>query len=262
MSGERLVAIGVDGCSVGWIAALAYEDQVAGRVRTELHLVRGEDGGFRSLIGEPEAMARRPIVAVDMPIGLPTTAGLRVCDRQARTWLGRRWMCVFAAPDRELFGLSFHEAREVVLGRRARGFVDEHPIMTKQTMAVLPKIEEIDDVMCGDVSRQGWIVEVHPEVCFVALAKHLGDAVAATGLPPKKRTAGHLARLALLQRVFPDVPERVAAALWRQFEVSRDDILDAYAALWTASRYSRDPKSVGCLGGSVDDRGLVQRMLA
>jgi predicted RNase H-like nuclease len=260
--GKRLAAIGVDGCRAGWIAALARADDADGRVRTELRLVRQQDGGFASLVGECEAMPLRPIIAVDVPIGLPATAGLRVCDREARKKLGRRWMCVFPAPDRELFRLSFEQAREVVVARRAGGTVAEHPIMTQQTIAILPKIEEVDEVMRADPSRQDWIVEVHPEVCFVALAEELGDAMVATGLPCKQRTAGRCARLALLQRVFRDVGEQAAEAPWPRVEVGRDDILDAYAALWTARRCAYHRQSIVRLGGDPDDHGLVRRMVA
>jgi len=260
--GKRFTAIGVDGCRAGWIAALAHEDEADGSLRTELRLLRLHDGAFASLVEECERMTRRPIIAVDVPIGLPMRAGLRDCDRQARTRLGRRWMCVFPAPDRELFGLSFEAAREVVLGRRTHEAVNEHPIMTQQTIAILPKIEEVDRVMRTDLSRQDWIVEVHPEVCFVTVANELSDPLMATGLPRKQRAAGRLARMELLHRVFPDVAEQAVAAPWLQLEVGPDDILDAYAALWTARRYASHPDRVARLGGSLDDYGLLQRMVA
>jgi predicted RNase H-like nuclease len=257
------VAIGVDGCRVGWIAALAYGTTAGDSLRTELRLLRREDGGLASLVSDCEAMSERPALAVDVPIGLPTTAGLRVCDREARTQLGRRWMCVFPAPDRELFSLSFDKARALVLARRGPlGTRSDHPIMSKQTFAILPKIEEVDAVMRADLARQEWIVEVHPEVCFLVLAKELGDAVPATGLPRKQRTAGRQKRLALLQRVFSDVDEHVAAATWPRSDVGADDVLDAYAALWTAGRYASDPQGVVQFGGSADDEGLLQRMVA
>jgi threonine dehydratase len=262
---ERPVAIGVDGCRVGWIAALAYSAPASDSLRTELRLLRQEDGGFASLVSDCEATSARPALAVDVPIGLPTTAGLRACDREARAKLGRRWMCVFPAPDRELFSLSFEEARAVVLGRRGPvGTRSDHPIMSKQAFAILPKIEEIDAVMRADLARQEWIVEVHPEVCFIVLAKELGDAVPAMGLPRKQRSVGRLARLALLRRVFSDVDEQAAAAAakWPRSHVGADDVLDAYAALWTAGRYASDPSSVVRLGGNADDEGLLQRMVA
>ena len=92
-------------------------------------------------------------------------------------------MCVFPAADRELFGLSFEEAREVVLARRRADPGGEYPIMTQQAMAILPKIREVDHVMRADSSRQDWVVEIHPEACFVALAEELGQAVAAPRPP-------------------------------------------------------------------------------
>jgi predicted RNase H-like nuclease len=260
---ERPVAIGIDGCRAGWIAALAYSATDDGLFRTELQLVRQENGGLASFVRDCEATSERPTLAVDVPIGLPMTAGLRACDRGARNELGRRWMCVFPAPDRQLFSLSFEEARAVVLGRRGPvGTRSDHPIMSKQTFAILPKIEEIDSVMRADLARQEWIVEVHPEVCFIVLARKLGEAVPATGLPAKQRTAGRLARLALLQRVFSDINEQVAAANWPRSDVGPDDVLDAYAALWTARRYAADPQTVLHLGGDADDEGLFRRMVA
>jgi predicted RNase H-like nuclease len=120
------------GCRAGWIAVLARQDDPDGRVRTGLRLVRQQDGGSVALIGECEAMGQRPIIAVDVPIGLPTTGGLRVCDCQPRERFGRQWICVFPAPDRKLSGRSFEQAREVVLARRAGATVNEHPIMTRR----------------------------------------------------------------------------------------------------------------------------------
>ena len=72
------MAIGVDGCRAGWIAAFAYSSDMAGSSRTELRLLRQDDGGLASLVSDCEAMNKRPVLAVDVPIGLPTTAGLRV----------------------------------------------------------------------------------------------------------------------------------------------------------------------------------------
>ena len=35
--------------------------------------------------------------------------------------------------------------------------------MSKQACAIFPKIEEVDGVMRADLTRQEWIVEVHPD---------------------------------------------------------------------------------------------------
>lgn len=42
--------------------------------------------------------------------------------------------------------------------------------MTQQTIALLPKIEEVDEVMRADLSRQDWIAKSIPKSCVVALA--------------------------------------------------------------------------------------------
>ncbi len=222
-------AVGVDGCRAGWIAACARAD---GRV--ELRLYRA----FAALVADCEAAALRPVVAVDVPIGLPDRAGLRECDREARRRLGRRWMCVFPAPDRALFGSS---------GR---------PGVTRQTMGIVPKIAEVDAVLRAAPDRAEWIVEAHPELSFVTLAAALGRPVPAAGLPPKRRPAGREARLALLRQAFPDLE---AAGPWPRSAVAPDDVLDAYAALWTARRF---PAAAIVLGGDRDAHGLPCRMVA
>ena len=94
------MAVGVDGCRVGWIAALAYSSTANAPLWTELRLLRQEDGGLASLVGDCEAMNERPALAVDVPTGLPTTAGLRDCDREADQ-LGRRWIIVSRFRERQ-----------------------------------------------------------------------------------------------------------------------------------------------------------------
>jgi predicted RNase H-like nuclease len=170
-------------------------------------------------------------------MGLPSRAGLRECDRAARKMLGRRWQCVFPAPDRELLGLTFEAAREVVLRRRIAEPVVAHPVMTKQAMAIASKIAEADQLLTAKPERERWLVEVHPEVSFLMLARTLGHPIPAIGLPRKKRAAGRVFRADLLARVFPDSSARVAAMTWGRAHVGVDDALDAYAGLWSALRY-------------------------
>jgi predicted RNase H-like nuclease len=223
------------------VAALAFDGA------TELRLY----AKLSRLVSECEAEETPPLVAVDVPMGLPRRAGVRACDAEARTMLGRRWQCVFPAPDRELLGLTFEGARELVLRRRMaeRG---SHPVMTKQAMAIAPKIAEADALLTADPTRQRWFVEAHPELSFLTLA----DA----GLPGKKSNAGRTVRGELLGRVFPDSAERIAAVTWSRSSVGADDVLDAYACLWTALRY-RAARGVKLGDGSVDDRGLLAQIV-
>ena len=93
--------------------------------------------------------------------------------------------------------------------------------------------------------RQEHLVEVHPEVCFTVLA----------GAPMahhKSKPEGRAERLAALRRVFHDVDvhaeKRIAGT-------QPDDVLDAFVAAWSASRWLT--KTHIQLGGDVDSRGLA-----
>ena len=161
-SGDRrgVTAISVDGCRAGWVAALAREDIADGRVRTELRLIGHEDGGFESLVAEYGQLKARPCIAVDVPIGLPMTAGLRVCDRQAQAKIARRWMCVFPVPDRELFGRSFEEAREIVQARRLNDPDGDHHRLTHELSGrrinlAIPADSLLLQKACGKVPHTG-----------------------------------------------------------------------------------------------------------
>jgi hypothetical protein len=58
--------------------------------------------------------------------------------------------------DRGLFGLTFEEAREVVLKRRLDESVT-YPIMTKQAIAIGTKIAEVDALLTERPKRRdGW----------------------------------------------------------------------------------------------------------
>ena len=72
------------------------------------------------------------------------------------------------------------------------------------------------------------VFEVHPEVCFSALA---GSAPIGT----KKTWAGQMARRRLLAEVGIVLPDDLGPA----GRVPADDILDAAAAAWTANRIAR-----------------------
>jgi predicted RNase H-like nuclease len=94
---------------------------------------------------------------------------------------------------------------------------------------------------------------MHPEVSFRVLAGR--------DLAPKKTAVGQSERLAVLQPVFKDVATSVqeirctiSGAL-----LGLHDVLDAYAALWTALRVRAGHAKI--LGDMTSDRcGLPMRM--
>lgn len=114
----------------------------------------------------------------------------------------------------------------------------------------MSKIEQVDQSLLADPSRQDWLIEVHPEVSFRGLAWE--------DLPRKKSSAGRGRRLALLRQSFSDVDERLDVVPWPSKDVAYDDLLDAYVSLWSALRFAR---GLELGGGELDSRGLRMRMI-
>lgn len=251
MPPDGALAVGVDGCRIGWIAAFAFGSGTQtsrtglGLFETAADVVRWREG-----------QAGRPVVAIDVPIGLPDRVGDRGCDREARRLLGRRQTCVFQPPDRELFDLvggTYEDARARIADRRlaepeARG-------LTQQCFNILSKIAEVDRLVRADPHREQWLIEVHPEVSFQELAGR--------DLPHKKSKAGKDARLRRLAREFPDLEDNLGTRAWRRRDVGIDDRLDAYVALWSALRFRRGPAHHRILGDAErDTEGVLMRMVA
>ncbi len=175
-------------------------------------------------------------VGVDMPIGLPPTWE-RHADREARTFLGHRGACVFPTPPRPIAHHTVHaEADADSRNRYGRG-------LSLQSFHLLAKIREVDAIVSP--SNQERIIEVHPECAFARLA--------GKPLPPKRSPAGVAARREALATVFEGLVPSVRGA-------ASDDVLDAYAVLWTVRRHLVGQHTT--FGGDqTDERGLIMRIV-
>lgn len=204
---EAATVAGIDGCRAGWYVVVETAGGVTGHVAPDV----------------AAALALAPgVVAIDIPIGLPD-AGDRLCDRAARRALApRRASSVFPSPIRPALGADTHaeasEARRAVDGKG----------MSIQAFAIMPKIDEVDRCLRGQPDDAARVFEVHPEVTFARMA---GAPLAHS----KKTEAGRDERLALLHASFGDHPARLLHERPRK-DVAADDVLDAFAALWTARR--------------------------
>jgi len=211
-----MIIAGADGCKDGWICLTRdpRTGEVTGRVYRD---------GQELILQAP----RPAVLAIDIPIGLPDT-GPRDCDLEARKILGARRSSVFPAPLRPVLSArTWEEAcamREAIEGKR----------VSKQLAAILPKIREIDGLLCGDTGdARGFVREVHPEVSFLAWS----------GKPlqySKKKSLGRIERLQLIEAYFGS---QDINRLRGGHDVAVDDVLDAFAALWTAGRISRGEAS-------------------
>ncbi|MFB6248447.1 MAG: DUF429 domain-containing protein [Salinibacter sp.] len=215
---------GADGYRDGWVVVLWRPATDTVRPRTV--------GGVDALLTLPEAPT---VLGVDLPIGCPDAAapGGRACDRQARRLLGHpRGTSVFSPPAYDALQADTYE--DALRRNRASG--PDAPGLSKQAFHLFSKLRALAARMTP--KRQERVREVHPELAFYAMN---GDAAVADS---KHTEAGRAARLALLAaNGFPDVEAAVEATATGS--VGADDVLDAYAACWTARRL-RDGTAERC----------------
>lgn len=219
------VAVGIDGCRSGWIAALALQ---------------GDDGlatllkhfsNVSELATWRESLDDEVFVTIDVPIGLPESTRFRCCDEEARLRLRERRSSVFMPPGRYLLAAKDHvEARQLV--ERHRAEKPDTKGIGAQAWGIVPKIREVDELLQAKPEYQEWLQEVHPEVCFLEWSDRL--------LPAKKSAIGQVERLKLVREKFPDVESVILQDPDLTRKVDLTDVLDAYAALWTALRRTKD----------------------
>ncbi|MBI4550280.1 MAG: DUF429 domain-containing protein [Candidatus Omnitrophica bacterium] len=225
---------GIDGARGGWCLVLKDLDtgEISGRVlRT-----------FDEALDLPQ---NPRIVAVDMPIGLLNRAepGGRLCDREARKFLGRpRQTSVFSPPVRPALEAASYRAA-LKLNRASSPSAIGISI---HCYGLFRKLREIDRRMTPALQRR--FREAHPEICFSLLN---GAPVTA----PKRTGAGRNIRQNLLTRAgYRSV--RWAGGFGPS-QASTDDVLDAQALCWMAEQiyYERvRPLSEG--PAPRDERGL------
>jgi len=229
---------GIDGCRAGWLCLT--KDLVTGEIHSCI-LER---------ISELLTLKPRPrIVAIDVPIGLKDS-GPRACDLQARALLKFPRSCsVFPAPIRPvLTAKSYVETCQ--LGLKADGRK-----LNRQTWAIMPKIVEVDACLSAHLTLQRWIREVHPEVCFCAW----NDNIAM--VHRKKSSDGRAEREVLVEPRYGKEYQAVQPSLPRG-QYSNDDLLDAFAALWTAARVAAESATVLPANPPLDSHGLRMEIVA
>ncbi len=200
---------GADGCKGGWVAAFLQSD--SGEIRVEVV------PSFAEVIS---SIHRPSVIAVDMPIGLPSTsAPRRACDAEARKRLGPRRSSVFSPPVREVVGVAaYGEANGMSKRLTGKG-------LSKQAFYIMPKISEVHEALVAEPTCN--IRECHPEVSFMAMNGEVP-------LEAYKRTPeGQRLRGVLLAREFGTGFAKLNVV---HPGVALDDVYDAFACLWTARR--------------------------
>ena len=217
---SSITAYGVDGCKAGWFCIAIYP---SGEIEWLIITALSE---LVAVAGDSDH------IFIDIPIGLTDGVEERLCDKLARGRLGfPRSSSVFHAPVRAVMNASdYEEAKQISL--EISGIA-----LSKQTWAIVPKIREVDGLMRDSVKARRIVREVHPEICFWALA---GEKPMTHN---KKKQKGSGERIAVLEDIRPSVGgefRQICNSLPRK-KVAPDDILDAMVATITASA---DPETL------------------
>ena len=224
---------------MGWVGILETSDPNAEVVAK----------WFRStdeLFAEAE---RLDVIAIDIPIGLADN-GARLADSEARRLLSpKRSSSVFPAPVRAaLAGSSWDEACELsaaACGKR----------LSKQSFEIMWRIREVDDTLRANPHLVSLVREIHPEVSFYFWNGHKAMA------HPKRTPEGLAERRALVESDFGSIVDRLWGSVPRGV-AAMDDLIDAFAALWTARRIA-SKKAVTVPAAPPRDRfGLRMEMVA
>jgi predicted RNase H-like nuclease len=229
--------VGADGCRSGWLCI--FEELPSRKLGSKI---------FGTVADLVVAAPDLGLLAIDIPIGL-TETGPRECDVAARAMLGPiRRSSVFAAPIRPaLHATSYAAACE-------ESFRAQHKKLSRQSWAIYPKIRELDDLLRSRSDLRERIYEVHPEVSFTAWN-------GASFVESKKKLPGFAARHELVSRYFGEHAYETIRARYPRKEVANDDILDAFAALWTAERIVSGAARTLPADPPVDAAGLPMRMM-
>jgi predicted RNase H-like nuclease len=230
--------VGIDGCKWGWLCI--FEELPSRHLASKT---------FQTIDDVVTHIQSLDVIAIDVPIGL-TDAGPRLCDREARRLLGPiRGTSVFPAPIRGAIDAPTYEEA------CARSLAAQDKKLSKQSWAIYPKIRQLDDLLQRRPELKPKIFEVHPEVSFHAWNE--SEPIVAA----KKSKQGAETRLRLVANHFGERAFDTVRARYPRKDVADDDILDAFAALWTAERIHNGEAGVLPSDPPIDSAGLPMRMV-
>ena len=200
--------IGTDGCKSGWITCILDH----GELRMEHY------DSIEALINSyPEFDA----FLIDMAVGLRTSADQSRPDDLARKELGTRSSTVFPIPCRQaVYAATEEEQKNANIHAFGKS-------LAKQSIAIIPKIRELDEFLSSHPQYKNRILESHPELAFARLK---GSVV----LTRKKEYTGFCERKNILQKY---LPRNYLSGMWdkaKELGCNPDDLMDAACLAVTA----------------------------
>ena len=227
---------GVDGCRGGWLVVMSSSWPCK---QTPIALICRD---FETVLKITKDCSH---LCIDIPIGLPSGAEVRGCDKTAQSLLGaKRNSCVFLAPPRECLKAGcptdFQKLHQVERNKGAG----------LPVWGILEKIREVDELMTPELQRR--VLEYHPELAWWRAA--------GTVLESKHKTAGIAQRQKILNASVPDVDVLLLwiSRLGRAAKI--DDLFDALIGLSVAERAKNNCACLVPNKPELDDHGLSMQM--
>lgn len=229
--------VGVDGCKGGWIAASINH--------RELQLYKYAD--FSELVYDNEHFDG---MLVDMVMGLPSN--IEQYDKRpdgiARKLIKPRTSTIFAVPARQsVYEPTKEKQKEANLSAIGK-------VLSEQTIAIIPKMREVDEFLLANEAYLNVIRESHPEVCFA----RLNGKVLMTN---KSERDGITDRIRVLSIYLPDISEDFVKVSSKSLGCKQDDILDAICLAVTANLDTQGKSEIIPEKPFTDDKGLKMQMV-
>lgn len=213
---------GIDGCKKGWLI-VSFDDDTPGynvlENKAELE----------------EAFKSHDRIFIDIPIGLEDEQYYRECDELMRKAVGKEYApSVFNPPIRPaLHAPSYAEANMI-------SYEYTEKQLSLQAWNIVPKIQEVDDLLQKHKELREQVLESHPEYLFQILNKGML-------FQKKNLKKGIKHRLELIKAEEPMADDffRNIKEDYRRNEVAEDDIVDAMVlALFAKKSVDKELKTI------------------
>lgn len=166
----KILAMGIDGCKKGWIAAYYNKkNELSFKIFSMIKNVYS--------FSELQNINR---IFIDIPIGIPKSQNYpRICDIHAKKLLKSRRSTIFLPPCREaLYASNYREGLEIQRNLIGKGF-------SIQAWNICSKIREVDQFLNKHENSKIDLLESHPELCFygfnsnqpIKASKHTQDGI-------------------------------------------------------------------------------------
>lgn len=228
--------IGIDGCKGGWIAAIL--DQADFRVEK-----------YDSIEALVNRYPKFDAFLIDMAIGLCERADQHRPDKDAKAELKSKAPTVFPVPCRQAVYETIEEkqkeANKLALGKS----------LAKQSIAIIPKIREVDEFLGSHPEYKNVILESHPEIAFSRLN---GQIL----LSRKKEFLGFSERCYILSEYLGDSKD-LLKKLWdraKELGCAPDDVADAACMAVNAAMKAHGMCETIPAEPEMDNAGLLMQM--